>query len=328
MKHPLRPNLCLALLLLATACAVPAFTEVTLTASAGTGVMYGVARELVYDTYLGQSALESELDWDLKPLFYARSSLALNTSMGFVASLDVRLGVPVKTGSISDSDWLNYYVNGDHTQTNYSLSDCYSERAIVLEAQAGWDLAFANWLTVEPFLAFGFMDFKWSARDGYLQYPTNFPGNDGSYQKYSTYPTTPISGVAIIYEQTYFIPSAGLTAKLRFGRSFSATVSFTFSPQVFCTDVDNHVVVPSQDFYDYMWNGFLLEPRVSFDWQVFTKARLSFDVSYRHIANLQGVTDVVLTGVGHVPGLVNRTAGGAGASFDSLDASIGVTWAL
>jgi outer membrane protease len=325
-----RTGVCFALafLSLAAPAVPPACADVTVTASTGTGVAYGLAREIVYDTYAGKSYVLSELDWDLKPLVYAKGNLEIDTSIGFTASLGVRLGIPMKTGLTEDSDWLNYAFNGDTIKTNYSRSDCYTERAILMDTQVGWDLQLADWIALEPFLSFGLMDFQWAARDGYFQYPPGYPAAPLPYPDSATDPVKPISGTSVIYQQTYFIPAFGLSAKLRFGRSFAGTVSFAVSPWVFCNDVDNHEF-GGQNFYDAMAYGLLLEPKVALDWQVSGRVRLSLDVSYRSISGLVGDTTVVKIGIPSTPGLVSATyPGGAGAAFDALDASLNVVWTL
>jgi outer membrane protease len=327
-----RTWVCIALgvVLFAAAAASAVFADVSLTASTGTGVMYGLAKELVYNVHNNQSYVESELDWDIKPLFYTDAALTLRTSIGFVAALDVRLGIPAKTGSIGDSDYLNVAYNGTATKTNYSQHDSYTERAILLDAQAGWEFPLAGWMAIEPYLAFGFMDLKWTARDGYLQYPPGwFTGSPPQpYPDSSTQPMVPVSGVGIIYQQTYLIPALGLAAKFQLGKSFSGAVSFSLSPIVLCNDVDNHELA-GKDFYDAMYGGLLLEPKISLDWKVAARVQLSLDVSYRHIEGLIGTTTVVATGVGHTPGLAAGTyPGGAGASFDALDASLDITVTL
>ncbi len=321
-----------ALLILVTL-AAPAFAEdVTVTASAGTGAMYGLAREIVYDTSksTGSSYTLSELDWDITPLFYTRAALDLTTAAGFAASLDARIGVPGKTGTSTDSDWLNVNPYNDPSLTNYLHLDCITERAILLDAQAGWRFALASWLSLEPFAAFGFMDFKWTARDGYFQYPPNWFGSGATkpYPPASTQPRISEAGVAIVYQQTWFLPSAGVTARLRAGNDFGITASFSFSPYVFCNDVDNHLVGTPHDFYDYLRGGFLLEPKVSLEWQVSGTAHLSLDVSYLHIEGLHGDTYKLNTGVGYDPNQVVAPSSGAGASFDALDASLNITWTL
>ncbi len=319
------------LLILAALAAVPGFAaDVTLTASTGAGIMYGVAREFVYGAYNNQSYIKSQLDWDIRPLFYTKAALALSGLGGFVASLDVRMGVPAKTGLISDSDWLNYDYNGATNKTNYSQSDCFTERAILLDAKVGWEFPLAAWMTLQPFLAFEFMDWKWTARDGYFQYPLGYTKGTAilPYPDSSTDTKASLSGTGIIYQQTYFIPAAGIAADFRSGKDFGISVSFAFSPLVLCNDVDNHEFA-GLDFYDYMWAGVLLEPKVSLKWQASERALLSFDVSYRHIERLIGNTDEVVIGPGYTPGLVaGKSTNGAGASFDALDASLNFSWVL
>jgi outer membrane protease len=322
-------RLSLAAVLLTALSLAPALGDVELTASTGTGVTYGIARELVYgtSTFNGQAYTVSELDWDIKPLLYAKAALALNTSVGFVASLDVRLGVPWRTGVIGDSDWLNYDFNGDPQKTNYSEHDCFTERAILLDAQAGWQIPVTSWATIVPYLSFGFMDFKWTARDGYLLYPPGY-GSTATlpYPSLSSDTPVPASGTGIIYEQTYFIPALGCRAEFRAGRSFRGSVAFTVSPLVFCNDVDNHVFA-SKDFYDTMSNGLLLEPGISLEWQVGASSRLRLDVSYRSITRLVGNTRIVITGPNKTPGLTAGSyANSAGASYEALNASLSFTW--
>jgi len=334
MKLHSRTRLHLALALVIFA-AVPASSfadDVTFTASTGAGVMYGLARELVYSTstFNGKSYTLSELDWDLKPLYYTRAALALNTSQGFVASLDVQMGIPGKTGTSTDSDWLNYAKYGDATLTNYLHMDCITERAVLLDAQVGWEFPLTFYLSLQPYVAFGFMDFKWTGRDGYFQYPPNWFGGGASlpYPPASTQPRINEAGVAIIYEQTYFIPAAGFTARFWASDDFSISASFSFSPFVFCNDQDNHMLGQTHDFYDYMRSGILLEPKVSLQWQVSGRARISLDVTYMHIEGLQGDTYKLNTGIGYDPNQVATPSSGAGASFDALDASLNISWVL
>ncbi len=318
----------LALVILSILAAATGFADgVTVTASTGAGVMYGVAKELVFGSYQGTTFVMSELVWDLKPLIFSRAALALSTEVGFVASLDVRLGIPGKTGSIADSDWLNHDFNGDTAKTHYSLSDNFTERAILLDAQAGWQFTLASWITIRPFLGFGLMDFKWTARDGYYQYP---PQNSPPYSPdwSPSAPRLPMSGTSIVYQQTWFLPSVGIAAKLRFGEDLSGTISFAFSPIVFCNDLDNHEL-RHLDFYEYMWGGPLLEPKISLEWHVIQRAWLQLNVSFRHIEGLVGTTYEVVTGAPATPGLVaSKTTSGAGVSFDALDASLNLTWTL
>jgi len=133
-----------------------------------------------------------------------------------------------------------------------------------------------------------------------------------------------LSGTGIIYEQTYYIPAVGVDARFRSG-DFGGAISFSVSPFVFCNDVDNHELA-GYDYYDTMSNGFLLEQRISLEWQI-GRYRLSLDISYRHIGGLVGDTRQVATGIYGGSGPATSTyQNGAGASFDVLGAFLSFAW--
>lgn len=326
--HRTRLHVALALVILAARPVSVLADDVTFTATTGAGMMYGVSRELVFTSYNNQSGLLSELDWDVRPLVYTKAALDMSTVWGFGASLDVRMGIPSRTGVMGDSDWKNFPYDGSTARTHYSQSDCFADRAILLDAQVGWEFPLAGWITLRPFLAFDYMDFKWTGRDGYLQYPPTSETHP-PYTPWSAGETKlPVSGVSVIYQQTWFIPVVGLESKLRLGEDFSGSVSLAFSPLVYCNDLDDHVLA-STDFYDDTWGGFMLEPKVSLDWHVTARDRLSLAVSFRHIQGLVGTTYLVQTGAPATPGLVYSTLkNAAGTSFDALDASLSFTWIL
>jgi outer membrane protease len=176
------------------------------------------------------------------------------------------------------------------------------------------------------------MQYKWTARDGYLQYPSPTPP-DPPYTPWSPAQTkVPISGTGIIYEQVYLIPAVGLSARARLGECFDAGLSFVFSPFVFCNDLDNHVqrAPPwDTDFYEYMRWGLLLEPALTLEFRMSRRARLSFDVSYRRISGLIGDSYTVNAGPGLPPGQIAATyPDSGGAAFDALDASLALSLSL
>jgi outer membrane protease len=295
----------------------------TLTSSTSAGLLYGSATELVFDTsaYDGKDYILSELDWDLRPLFYAGYGLSIEAVGGFHASLDAKLGVPAMTGSIQDSDWLNYDVNGDPSKTNFSRHDSFSERAILLDARVGWAFAVTSWLILEPFASAGFMDFKWSARDGYLQYPPGYMLSQPPPYAPWTENTAkvPVSGTGIIYEQSWFVPALGLAAGFSLGSGISVSASFAAAPWVFCKDIDNHLFTES-DYYDTMAGGYSLEPAVSMEWKLSGNAVFSLGLSYSYLAGLRGTTTVVESGSGITPGtVVDTITNGAGVEFQAAE---------
>jgi outer membrane protease len=288
-----------------------------------TGTRVGLAKERVFS---GPYTI-SELLWPFQPLLYAGTALSLQTRFGLCASLDVRSAFPGRSGYMEDSDFKNYE-SGDLSKTHYSQHDCHTERAITLDARVGWLFRPGARLTLQPFAAFGLMQYKWTARDGYLQYP---PELVPPYTHWSPSVTKLlVSGTAVVYEQTYLIPAAGLSAQMRFGQRIDAALCFSFSPFVFCSDLDNHVQATfAADYYDRMRWGLLLEPAVSLGYRLNPRARLSLEVSYRRVSGLVGDTDKVMAGPGQTPGEVAATfPGGAGAAYDALDVSVALSVSL
>jgi len=104
----------------------------TLTTTNEIGVLFGQANEYIYNQYLSTDYKNSELTWPFKPLIYAGAGLNLYMKMGIFAGLDLRQAYSGKTGTQTDSDFMN----GDGVRTHYSESDCYTERATFLDLRS------------------------------------------------------------------------------------------------------------------------------------------------------------------------------------------------
>jgi outer membrane protease len=286
------------------------------------GVMLGWVKELVY--YNGYT--ESELDWPLLPAFYAGAAVTLGETSGFLASVDLQLGIPTRAGTMTDSDFLN----GDGVKTHFSQSDGELESAVLVNVQAGWGIPFdleAGTGSFEPFIGFEYIRIEWTAQNGYLQYP---PETNPPFTPWSpSTPQTPVYGTGIIYTQNYAIPTAGMKLSLPILKAFSVAAAFTFSPYLWCWDKDSHLL-RQLDFYSSMHGGILIEPRVSATYRISERSAVTLDVLYRHISSLIGDTYEVGTGaVGYstigqlAPGQQSITyTNAAGASFDVVNISI------
>lgn len=143
--------------------------QVSISTTASSGFLYGSGFEYVYNQQVSTNYKNSELDWPFQFLFYSGETLALDTSFGVFARLDVKEAVPGNVGTMTDSDFLN----GDGARTHYSQSDSYAERALLFDGTVGYELPLRGAFGVGLYAAFSYMDFKWSARDGYYQYPTS-----------------------------------------------------------------------------------------------------------------------------------------------------------
>jgi outer membrane protease len=280
-------------------------------------VLYGTAREFVYD---GSFTL-SELDWALQPVYFTGVALELETAVGLHASVEVRSGVPGLSGQMTDSDWLNYNppTSLDARKTNFSEHNCYTERAFLVDTRVGWVISLFEGLEVEPYGKISIMRFKWTARDGYVQYP---PEPAPPYTPWTPdQPKQPVFGTGIVYEQNYLIPAVGISARLMFSGAFDAAASLVYAPYVFCDDLDNHEFAGT-DYTEKMSKGFMLEPELSLGWRIAERARLSLEVSFRHIAGLIGDSTAMDTTNGANPGQSTTYPDSGGASFDVLSASL------
>jgi outer membrane protease len=300
--------------------------QVSLEASTSTGILIGTSREIVLlGTYI-----ESQLDWAMQPLVFTGSELRVSTPEGLRASIEVRSGVPGRTGRITDKDFLNY----DGEVTHYSEHDCFTEGALLLDAQFGWQFTLSDRFAVEPFAGFSLMRFKWTARDGYLQYPPeSYPGPYTPWNPQTT-PVIDVYGTGIVYQQNWFIPMAGVRATLRFDDRLEAALALGFSPFLWMNDLDNHEL-RLLDFVGTMSGGFLLDPSLEVSWRLGQRARLSLDLSYRIIWGLVG--DMLMIGAGAegspgpsglLPGESHLYYDAASTSFDALGFALSLDLSL
>jgi outer membrane protease len=292
--------------------------QVNLEASTSAGVLIGTSREIV----LQGTYIVSQLDWAMQPLVLAGSELRVSTPEGLRASLEVRSGVPGNTGRITDKD----YLNGDGKVTHYSEHDNFTEGALLLDARLGWQFALGERFTIEPFAGFSLMRFKWTARDGYIQYD---PASTYPYPYWDAQTTakTRVYGTGIIYQQNWYIPVAGVRATLRFGDRAEAALALGFSPYLWMNDLDNHEL-RQLDFVGTMSGGFLLDPSLGVSWHLSTRAQLSLDLRYRIIWGLVGDTLMIATGVKVVPPTPVTDPGSSGTSYDAFSLSLSLDVSL
>jgi len=298
--------------------------QVSLETTTSAGVLLGTSRELV----LSGSYIVSQLDWAMRPLVFTGSGLRASTPEGLRASLEVLAGVPGKTGRITDKDFLN----GDGEVTHFSEHDSFTEGALLLDARIGRQFALGERFTIEPFAGFSLMRFKWTARDGYLQYPPEGSAPFTPWDPQAT-PMVFVFGTGIVYQQTWYIPAVGARATLRFGDNMEAALALGFSPYLWMNDLDNHEM-RSLDFAGTLSGGLMLDPTLGVTWRLSPRSRLSLDLGYRVIWGLTG--DTLMTGTGVEgdtgpeldPGDWVRYIGSSGVSFDafrlclSLDVSL------
>lgn len=285
--------------------------------SAGAGILYGRSEEIVYKS--PESDLySSELLWDLRPLVYTGVAADFGphdpfSQNGLAAAFSFRFGLPLKTGIIEDRDWLN---NNDNYMTHYSRHDAYSRRAILSGISFGYSWTLARFLALKAYGNFSYMNFSWSAEDGYIQYPSGNssgsypPWNNGLPKDYGL-----SEGTLILYTQNWFILDPGISLAGRFGRFFSVEGNFNYSPLVFCFGKDDHLKRGTV-FRDYLYFGHYLKGSCALVFSTGKNIDLSLYVSYTHITGTRGDTYAENT----------LYANSAGAAYRALDAGLAVKY--
>ena len=259
-------------------------------ASSGLEILYGTGYEYVLDPYTGGKV--SELDWGIDPIV-ALSSSASARWRDTEFSLSCAAGIPGNSGIITDSDWLNEGTGYTNRKTNYSESSAVSERLIDLSLTLGQVFEPSYGSSLKLFAGYRYFDIAWSAHGGWLQYADNITNANPPYDPYTTGPKTTLYGLLSTYEQQYTAVIVGLSGNFKLSSRFAIEGSVQFSPAVYCTAVDNHIL-RSVTFTDTMSGGLLFEPELAFDWTPTRVFGLSLSVKYTSISGLKG--DDVETG--------------------------------
>jgi len=249
------------------------------------GMLFGQANEIVY--YPKSEDFLSELQWDIKPLFYAGLAAdfgpANNFSKhGFVGNLSLKVGIPQKSGTMVDRDWDDTYWWVDSgTLTNYSRHDNFSERAILADLSLGYSFPLLNFIAFGINLDFSYMHYYWIAKDGYYQYLTQ--GQTWADE----IPKVPMKGNLIEYTQDWFILSPGVFIKFRLGRFFSLNGNFNYSPLIYCVDRDDHLL-RNTIFQDYLFYGHYLKGYGGITFSSMNNLDITLFISFSSITDSRG----------------------------------------
>jgi outer membrane protease len=271
------------------------------------GFIYGHSEELVY----GNSALRSQLIWDIRPLVYFGSTLGYAQDKplektGLYLGLSLKFGFPTKAGTMEDWDWA-----ADGRLTDFSSHDNYTRGAVLLDFSGGFSFPLASKYLLKAYLGLAYMYFSWDARDGY-----------GQYEK-TAWNTVAFYGAVIGYSQHWLVAFPGLAARIPLYGPLALELDFRISPLVFCKARDEHLTTQAE-YYDSLRWGLYLEPRGEFTLTPRDKLSFSLFLSYRYIDGPKGESRARDTGTGYTAA-VN---GSAGAAFSALDAGFSINIAF
>jgi outer membrane protease len=246
------------------------------------GMLHGTSFELVYKT---PTIPLSELQWEIKPLFYIGSFLQFSQSNpieknGFYSKLTLKIGFPTESGFMEDRDWLATENNLSH----FSKHTNTTNNTILFDISLGYSFSILSTIVITPLFGFHLMYYDWIAEDGYVQY-----AKDGNTWNNSL-PQIPSKGSVVGYSQTWKILSFGLSIKYPFLKRFILEGSFLYSPFIWVDTIDNHFLRNTEGirFYDKIERGYLLEPSLAFYIIFNQKIKLHLNASYRYINDSKG----------------------------------------
>jgi outer membrane protease len=281
------------------------------------GFLYGRGEEILYK-YPGEEIQLSQLLWNVKPLFYYGAALDFSRirpleKPGFFGFFSLKFGFPGKTGVMEDRDWMTT----QDELTNYSLSDNYTNQALLFDLLLGQSLPLGDRTLIKLSLGLSYMSFQWTGRDGYVRYSRNENTPlDDSVER------SPLYGPSIAYSQNWLLISPELGVEIFLFTRFRVNLSFQVSPLVFCFARDDHVM-RFREFQDFVSGGLYLEPRGGFAFSFRERFELSLSVSYRHIRGAHGESYARRTGPeGEGTFLFSKSAEEAGAGWYALDSGL------
>jgi outer membrane protease len=245
------------------------------------GVLAGTTNEYVYE---GDKCI-SRLDWkdNAIPVVSFSGQAAL---FGAFLRLEMASAVPAQNGTMEDYDFL---VAGSDEPSLYSQHDAYLDKYFDSSLTLGYDLRLLNWRIVSS-MGFAYRNRKWTAADGFLQYPVSglWTGDEPKQEVY---------GPVISYEQALWFPVITLKAGYVLKERFLFSAGGSLYPVMWGDTIDNHLL-RSEQFYDAMREGFGENINIGFQYNFGGKERIALEVSagYEKIA-LKGTTAMKETGV-------------------------------
>jgi outer membrane protease len=259
----------------------PALHGVDFTVETAGGVLIGTTHEYVYE---GDKCI-SRLDWKdhVVPVLSFSGRMAL---FGAFLRLGISSAVPVQSGTMEDFDFL---VAGSDEPFLYSKHDAYLDKYFDSSVMLGYDLHILNWW-ITPSAGFAYRNRKWTAADGFLQYPVSGLWTGGE-------PKQEVYGPVISYEQAVWFPAITLKMGYVLKEHFLFSASGSLYPVMWGDTIDNHLL-RSEQFYDTMREGFGGNINIGFQYKFGGKKQIALEVSagYEKTA-LKGNTAMKKTGV-------------------------------
>jgi outer membrane protease len=256
-------------------------TNLSFSFTSKAGIFVGATNEYVYE---GDKCI-SRLDWkdSAIPMLSFSGYMTL-----FCAFLELKMisAVPVWNGTMEDYDFL---VVDSGNPSLYSKHDAYLDKYFDASVMFGYDLHLLNWQII-PSIGFVYRNRKWTAANGFLQYPV-FGLWTGKEPKQNVY------GPVISYEQAVWFPIITLKVSYMLKERFLFSASGSLYPLVLGDTIDNHLL-RSDQFYDTMREGFGGNMNIGFQYKFRGRNQIALEISagYEKI-ELKGNTAMKKTGM-------------------------------
>jgi outer membrane protease len=305
----------------------------------------GDAREYVY----AYDKILSELIWDMKPLVSVGAAVNVAKTGGIRASAEASAGIPMRTGSMQDSDWLNLLSDGTDYKTTYSKHDADLEFAYRADVELGWDFVLplsgpgtTSRISLVPALGFRFMNWKWNGNDGYVQHTKPTGETSGGEDVYPAWTeqtdSETVTGTAISSQQQYWMPTAGITLSVPVASGFRVDVACSGTLWASCYALDMHfmpkpgwnysVPIGVHQYFDMMAYGWMVEPKLRLSWACAKYATLFAAGSWTKIDGLRGDTRYLANNATVYDTFSQASGSGGGAALDTLTFRLGAEFQL
>jgi len=248
------------------------------TGTVRTGFCLGTAYEIVYQNSRSSDYL-SELQWELKPLFFMGLGFSLEPaktggkSHGGFIELGVKAGLPASCGTMEDRDWDE---GASEKLVCFSSHTNNLKAAVLLNLDSGYSFSVTDRFFLRLFLSLDYFFIKMEGCDGYRSYESE------------DWEIITFSGPVIRYTQHWFLFSPGLSAGFTLKRlTIKGAVKIT--PLIFCADEDDHLLTKTR-FTDYMTGLFAIEPALDLSYAATARLEAGLACSYRFITGTRGDT--------------------------------------
>jgi len=251
-----------------------------------TGFRAGTTKEFVYE---GEKRI-SRLDWSdrIVPVVGFTGQIE---AYNFILSLGITSAVPVLSGEMEDYDYL---IPNSAEPSLYSWHDLYLDKDFSCRIEGGYKFQLKDW-RLTPSAGFKYINRKWTASDGFLQYPITgtWTGNE---------PKKNLNGQVISYEQAVWFPY--LTLELGYNHTFNneskiqIAVHGAIYPYI-CAETNDIHFLRDKQFYDSLRGGLGWKYGVIIRFYPKNVNGLGFILhsGYETINNVKGVTSANDTGI-------------------------------